>query len=67
MFYTVMDGHICSEVAGKDQFSDTSALFAQMHYCYKALIIANNGIVLTPVSTWFGKALRTLNFGNQFP
>lgn len=37
-----------------------------MHYCYKAPIMANNGIILTSISTWFGKALRTLNFGYQF-
>lgn len=37
-----------------------------MHYYYKAPIMANNGIILNSVSTWFGKALRTLNFGNQF-
>lgn len=66
MFYTVTDGKICFQLAGKDQFSDTSALVAQMHYDYKAPIMANNGIILTSVSTWFGKALRTLNFGNQF-
>lgn len=65
MFYTVIDGKICSELTGKDQFSDTLALFVQMHYCYKAPIMANNGIILTSVRTWFGKALRTLNFGNQ--
>lgn len=66
MFYSVIDGKMCSDLAGKDQFPDTSALFAQMHDCYKAPIRANNGDILTSVSTWFGKALRTLNFGNQF-
>ena len=65
MFYTVIDGKICSELIGKDQFSDTSALFAQMHYCYKAPIMANDGVTCTSVSTWFGKALRILNSGNQ--
>lgn len=53
MFYTVVDGKIYFELAGKDQFCDILALFVQMHYCYKAPIMVNNGIILTSVSTWF--------------
>lgn len=66
MFYTVMMEKYAFNLKGKTNFLTLQLLFAPMHYCYKAPTTANNGIILTSVSTWFSKALRTLKFGNQF-
>ena len=66
MHYMVIYGEYVFTIQGKTNFLTLQLYLLKSITLTKLPIMTNNGIILTSVSTWFGKSLRTLNLGNQF-
>lgn len=66
MHYMVIYGEYVFTSQGKTNFLTLQLYLLKSITLTKLPIMTNNGIILTSVSTWFGKSLRTLNLGNQF-
>ena len=66
MHYMVIYGEYDFTIKGKTNFLTLQLYLLKSITLTKLPIMTNNGIILTSVSTWFGKSLRTLNLGNQF-
>lgn len=66
MHYMVIYGEYVFTIKGKTNFLTLQLYLLKSITLTKLPIMTNNGIILTSVSTWFGKSLRTLNLGNQF-
>ena len=66
MHHMVIYGEYVFTIQGKTNFLTLQLYLLKSITLTKLPIMTNNGIILTSVSTWFGKSLRTLNLGNQF-
>lgn len=66
MHYTVIYREYVFTIQGKTNFLTLQLYLLKSITVTKLPIMTNNSIILTSVSSWFGKSLRTLNFGNQF-
>lgn len=66
MHYTVIYREYIFTIQGKTNFLTLQLYLLKSITVTKLPIMTNNSIILTSVSSWFGKSLRTLNFGNQF-